>query len=102
MEKLTPKLKEELLKGLQTIDIKYDDFEHNLEDSNTTYAKITKRVETDNLNIDIEFEEMAIWTAYDDYETNDFQITSLEVNCENGLVDTCAISDDELLKHINY
>jgi len=102
METLTKNYKSELLNALSDLEIDGCDFEHQLEDCNRTYAKLTKTIETKNLYITIEFEEEALWSAYDEYETDTFNISDLEVVCENGTVGTDHLTDTELLKHINY
>ena len=102
METLTNDLKNELFEALSDLEISYTDFEHQLEDCAITYATIKKYIETKNLNITIEFEEKAIWSAYDDYETNDFSIVNLEVIGENGEIDINHLTEHELMKHINY
>ena len=102
METLTNDLKNELFDALSDLEISYTDFEHQLEDCATTYAKVVKQIETEKLNIGITFEEQAIWSAYDDYETNDFKIIDIEVIGENGEIDITHITEHELLKHINY
>lgn len=102
MEKLTNKFKEELLNAISDIELSYEDFEHCLEDSRYTYARCKKYIETENLNITIEFEEEACWQDYDYYETVDFNVSFLEVTCENGIIDTDRISDTELMKYVNY
>jgi len=102
MEKLTPELKKELLKGLSELEIKYSEFEHNLEDVNITYDKIVKYFETENLNVTIELEEGVSWSDIDFYETTNLNVSDLKVSCENGEVDVDFISNEELLNHINY
>ena len=74
METLTKELKNELFEALSDLEISYTDFEHQLEDCATTYAKVVKQIESENLNIGISFQEQAIWSAYDDYETNDLKL----------------------------
>ena len=102
METLTNDLKNELFEALSDLEISYTDFEHQLEDCATTYAKVVKQIETINLNIGITFEEQAIWSASDDYETNEFSIVKLEVIGENGEIYINQLTENELMKHINY
>ena len=102
METLTNDYKLELLNALSDLDIYNWEFEHQLEDNKLTYSKLTKVIETENLNISITFEETAIWSSYDYYEVDEFDIIDLEVVCENGVVDTHHLSNSELLKYIKY
>ena len=102
METLTKELKNELFEALSDLEISYTDFEHQLEDCATTYATVVKQIESKNLNIGITFEEQAVWSAYDDYETNDFKILDIEVIGENGEIDINHLTEHELLKYINY
>ena len=102
METLTNAYKNELLSYLYDLEINSEDFEHQLEDVATTYAKHTYKIETENLNIEIELEEQVLWSAYDDYETQDLKVTDLIVDCENGRINTDRLSDTELENNLNY
>ena len=102
MEKLTNAYKNELLNALSDLEINSEDFDHQIEDVSTTYAKHTYNIESENLNITIELEEEVLWSAYDDYEMQDLKVTDLVVDCDNGEIDATRISDTELENNLNY
>jgi len=102
MEKLTNAYKSELLNALSDLEINDYDFDHQIEDVSTTYAKHTYNIETENLNITIELEEEVLWSAYDDYEMQDLKVTELVVSCNDGEIDTNRLSDTELENNLNY
>jgi len=97
-------LKSELLQALSKLTINSYDFEHELEDSPTTYASCQYYLETENLDVTIELTEEAYWCSFDDWECYDLQISELEIRDENGLlsIDDLSVTDDEMLNAINY
>ena len=99
--KATFKFNEEILNGISKLNVTYDDFEHNLEDNNYTYAYHTYIFETANYMVTLELCETAVWESYDYYETNNLEVENLIVENQDGVVE-CTLTDEEILKHINY
>ena len=54
-------MNEEILNGISEIEISYEDFEHNLEDNNCTYAYSTYIFETKNYMVTLKLCETAKW-----------------------------------------
>lgn len=100
MEKLTKKLKSEILESIYDLEINSEDFEHQIEDCITTYAKHTYNIETYNIDIKIELQEEVLWDDNDYYDRQDLKVTELVVLCRNGLINTDRLSDAELEKHL--
>ena len=90
-------MNEEILNGISKLNVSYDDFEHNLEDNNYTYAYHTYIFETDNYMVTLELCETAVWESYDYYETNNLEIENLIVENQDGVVE-CTLTDEEILK----
>ena len=97
-------LKSELLQGLSKLTINSYDFEHELEDSPTTYASCQYYLETENLDVTIELTEEAKWDSFSDFECYGLEITELEIRDEDGLlsIDDLGVTDDEMLNVLNY
>ena len=94
-------MNEEILNGISKLNVTYDDFKHNLEDNNYTYAYHPYTFETANYMVTLELCETAVWESYDYYETNNLEVENLIVENQDGVVE-CTLSDEEILKHINY
>jgi hypothetical protein len=56
-----------------------DEFEHNLEDSRTTFACKKYEIESELYNIIIEFEEEAYWNDVDEYVSQNVKVVWLSV-----------------------
>jgi hypothetical protein len=95
-------MKNEILKAIGTIEIHYSDFDHDYDWSKRTYAKCIKTVESENYNIEVEFEEEARWTAPDDYDIVNLAVAGIKITDENGLEIETDIKDKEILTAINY
>ena len=102
MELLTKAFKTELLEALYDLEINSEDFDHQIEDVSTTYAKHTYNIETKSLNIKIELEEEVLWQSYDYHDFQDLKVTELVVDNHRGIIDTESISDKELENNLRY
>ena len=102
MEKLTNAYKLELLNALSDLEINSEDFDHQLEDSNTTTANCSKQFETENLNVGIILKETVEWEAYDYYETKKVEIEDIEVICLNGHIEIGLHMKTQLENTLNY
>lgn len=102
MENLTKELKQEILNAISDLEINSYDFEHCLEDSIFTTASSTFEIETKNLRIELELIETVKWQDYDYNETENIEISNIEVSNENGLVDLTNLSENDILKNLNY
>lgn len=90
-------IKTEILDAISNIVIDCSDFDHEYDWSKRTYAKCTKTVESDNYNINVEFEEECHWSAPDDTERVNMAITGLTIIDENGVEIDTDIKDEEIL-----
>ena len=97
----TIKMNEEILNGISKLNISYDDFEHNLEDNNYTYAYHTYIFETKNYMVTLKLCETAKWISYDEWESDNLEVEDLIVENQEGVVE-CDLTDDEIIRHLKY
>jgi len=91
--------KDEILQGIETVEINCWDFEHQYDGYKRAYAKCRKYIETENCNIILELEEEIRW----DNDGTDFVPVSITVvdllisNEDNKNIEI-HITDKEILK----
>jgi hypothetical protein len=95
-------MKKEILKAIENIEVHYSDFDHEYNWCRRTYAKCTKKIESENYNIEVEFEEEVRWTGSDEYEFIHLAITDLKIIDVNGTEIETDIKDNEILNLIIY
>ena len=101
MENLTKELKQEILNAISDLEINSYDFEHFLENGNISTAKNKFYIEKDNFSIELELRETVKWFDYD-YDKIDLEVLDYDVTVENGKLDLSNLTENEILKNLNY
>ena len=91
-------MKEEILNGLKNINIDYTSFEHHLEDDRRTSANYRFSFHTENYLVTLELAENVIWSSYDDYDFENYDVIDFIVEDENGNYYNDCLTDEEILK----
>ncbi len=94
--------KQEILNGIKSINLDCSDFDQNFEGDQHSTSTCKKGVETENYNIEIEFEEIVMWTGYDDYEFEALFLSDVVIIDIHGKDYSDKITDNEILNCINY
>ncbi len=97
--KMTAQLKQEVLTAIKKADF---EFEQNLEGDVRSSANCSKEIESKNFNIVVDLTETVLWSAFDDYEFENLELTDLSVTDADGIDYEYEFTDEEILNAINY
>ena len=99
---MKPSHKLEVLNRISELQLDSSYFEHQLEDSNRTSASYQVSIESLHFDITLEIIDNAVWSGYEEYESDSTEIGNFEVTDMDGNDFAGYFEEDEIINRINY